>query len=476
MWNFYSPISGVVERIYGWDDYLVEWIANTAGLVYTIVVCFASMLVDARGARVVVVLAGFGVLACGALRLVPVALADHEYLVFVSMVFNGLAAAPIGLCPPGVSAAWFPANERTLATAIATTSNYLGQAVGFFLGPAMVPDNHRTNRTNRTNSTNRAGRPDISSGGGMGGGMGIGGGGAGSAMATSIHGVMASGGALGALGHHPVRNNHTTDTDYLNLQRLYWVEAGMGAAVFLILLIYWPEKPPVPPTTSAAQPRTNFMDGFRELVTHRRFWTVCLSFGVPTGVFGGWIVVLDLNLQSLQIEEIDQNVASLIGTLQIVAGCVVGILVSALNDRCFKRQLKRAILAMYAVAFLCFTAFAVLCQMWKSGALPFNMAALYVVTILGGMMINGTIPLFYELGMETVFPIPESGAAGLMMLVQNALQSAFLAVPTPHGSSAMWMNWTLAACIPVFMLWMATFTERYPRADMDALHVSKADK
>ena len=58
-WNFYSPISGVVERIYGWDDYLVEWMANTAGLVYTVVVCFASMLVDAKGARFVVLVAGF---------------------------------------------------------------------------------------------------------------------------------------------------------------------------------------------------------------------------------------------------------------------------------------------------------------------------------------------------------------------------------------------------------------------------------
>ena len=35
-WNFYPPISAVVEdpSVYGWSTYAVEWLSNTAGLAY----------------------------------------------------------------------------------------------------------------------------------------------------------------------------------------------------------------------------------------------------------------------------------------------------------------------------------------------------------------------------------------------------------------------------------------------------------
>ena len=133
----------------------------------------------------------------------------------------------------------------------------------------------------------------------------------------------------------------------------------------------------------------------------------------------------------------------------------------------FKRKLKAVILAMYVGAFLSFSAFAVLCQCWKARLLPFSMPALYVTTILGGMFLNGTIPLFYELAMETVYPIPEGGAAGLLMLSQNALQSVFLAVPTSRIGGVMWMNWTLAGTLPLFTVLMWLFKEQYLRSDID---------
>ena len=44
-----------------------------------------------------------------------------------------MSAAPV------LSATWFPPRERTLATAIATTANYLGVAVSFAAGLSLVP-------------------------------------------------------------------------------------------------------------------------------------------------------------------------------------------------------------------------------------------------------------------------------------------------------------------------------------------------
>ena len=42
--------------------------------------------------------------------------------------------------PAALSAAWFPADQRTTATAVSQVFNGLGNGVSFLLGPAMVPD------------------------------------------------------------------------------------------------------------------------------------------------------------------------------------------------------------------------------------------------------------------------------------------------------------------------------------------------
>ena len=41
--------------------------------------------------------------------------------------------------PAALSAAWFPADQRTTATAVSQMANGLGNGVSFLLGPKMVP-------------------------------------------------------------------------------------------------------------------------------------------------------------------------------------------------------------------------------------------------------------------------------------------------------------------------------------------------
>ena len=45
-----------------------------------------------------------------------------------------MAAAPL------VSAAWFPPEQRTTATAISSLACYSGTALSFLIGPLLVPD------------------------------------------------------------------------------------------------------------------------------------------------------------------------------------------------------------------------------------------------------------------------------------------------------------------------------------------------
>lgn len=55
-------------------------------------------------------------------------------LIHFGQFLNGLAG-PIAMgAPPALSAEWFPPEQRTTATAIASVTNTLGLAVSFLLG------------------------------------------------------------------------------------------------------------------------------------------------------------------------------------------------------------------------------------------------------------------------------------------------------------------------------------------------------
>ncbi len=60
-------------------------------------------------------------------------------------------------------------------------------------------------------------------------------------------------------------------------------------------------------------------------------------------------------------------------------------------------------------------------------------ATLYAASILGGLFLNGTVALFYELGVETTFPIAEGLTTGVMTTMNNLGCVVFLILPEIPG-------------------------------------------
>jgi len=116
-----------------------------------------------------------------------------------------------------------------LATLTVTNDGHrtdLGQALGFILGPWLVPE-----------SVNAAGKVLISA-----------------------------------------------EQTHRNILNLYWLEAGLQLCITLAVIVYFPSKPPSPPTPSATDTKTDFATGFSELLRHKRFLVSvhhALHFGVP---------------------------------------------------------------------------------------------------------------------------------------------------------------------------------------------------
>lgn len=51
---------------------------------------------------------------------------------------------------------------------------------------------------------------------------------------------------------------------------------------------------------------------------------------------------------------------------------------------------------------------------------------MYISNIVGGMSLNGAIPLFYELGAESAFPVSEGVVGGFLTWLNNLCGVMFL--------------------------------------------------
>jgi FLVCR family MFS transporter len=68
-----------------------------------------------------------------------------------------------------------------------------------------------------------------------------------------------------------------------------------------------------------------------------------------------------------------------------------------------------------------------------SGYLDRSTIVLYVASGLGGLFLNGTVALFYELAVETTYPIAEGITTGVLTTMNNVGCAIFLILPEIPG-------------------------------------------
>ena len=169
-----------------------------------------------------------------------------------------------------ISSTWFPANQRTTATAIASLAAYVGTAISFVIGPSFVTDVEHLNITS----------------------------------ATRQHVIQKVGGEI---------------------MNLLYLEFGLACLFFILVLFTFPAKPPSPPSTTAALERLNFTHGLKQLFSNPQFQLIAFLYGITTGVYSAWCSDLALNLTAYGI---DNNEASWFGFWAVVAGAASGIILS----------------------------------------------------------------------------------------------------------------------------------------------------
>ena len=179
---------------------------------------------------------------------------------------------------PLISAVWFPPHQCTTSTAIASLAPYVGTGLAFIIGPLLVSDvgNHS------------------------------------STIGKSIDYIE-------------LRNNMShKQLIYLKEQvmNLTYIEFAAAAVILLVVIVYFPTIPKLPPGVTATVHRLGFKSGIKRLMHNKQFWVVLFINGITLGVWFGLVAILDLTLSQFGIR---QKTAGWLGFGASMAGIAAGI-------------------------------------------------------------------------------------------------------------------------------------------------------
>ena len=363
-------------------------------------------------------------LSC-ALRCLPLSGAAFRVAVVLSFALNGVAGTWLNFGGPVLSDAWFPTSERTFATAIGASATYMGSSAGFVVGPLVV------------------GNPSSQS-----------------------------------AAQHAFRS-------------LHYAYAFMSAFVCVASWYYYPTRPCHPPSEAAAKKRaaedeaaevgssptwSDLLVGSTGLLfkastpdeqsQRRRFWIIAGALALPLGVYQGWLATFHLSCPELSATK-----AGWLGCAMTLSGCIGSVVTGSLLDR-FNGRLKLAICSLLVMSTLSFAFFSAAAS-GLTDVLEFDDATsvlfLFIFGISGGFFYNTTIPLFFELAMETVYGWGTENSASMMLILVNTLfQIAYIAMPTKIGGTVQWPGWLAVCCLFASSSLLASVPVKYSRLEVDA--------
>ncbi|XP_059356324.1 solute carrier family 49 member 4-like [Carassius carassius] len=405
VWNTWGPIQVSAKHVFEFSSTDIAVLVMWGPVGYLPWLLF-MWLMDKKGLRASLLLSAFFMLLGAALRSVPLKdLYYRRWMIHGGQLLNGLAGPTIMSAGPLLSTTWFAPDQRATATAIASLIGYLGSAFAFLIGPLAVP---------------------------------------------------APNGTVGSTVYW--NRNHIGD----RIQFVLYAEVGMIAALFVAVLFYFPSRPPIPPSVAAASQRLSYRSSICRLLSNMRFLMIALAYSVPTGVVAGWAGVLDMILTPAKVSQVD---AGWIGFWSIVGGCVFGVAMARFADY-IRGMLKLILVLMFAGASLAATWFTLTC-LTRLTHLPSTQATLYTSCILVGIFINSSVPIFLELFIETVYPVPEGITCGVVTFLSNLFTGLLLFCLTFYFTELSWLNWCLTGSCIFSLLLLLFFRESYDRLYLD---------
>ncbi|CAL4064365.1 unnamed protein product [Meganyctiphanes norvegica] len=394
-WNTWGPINQSVMKGYDWGSDTVAMMGNWGTITFVLFVTPMCWLTTRYGLR-------YGVLTCSGLMAVGTALrcvttntTAFTILSHIAAICIGTAGTVVLAAPPMLAADWFPTKERTTATAIAMGANGLG-GLGSYLEPLFV---------------------------------------------------------------RSPGDNVTQDEIKGDIRNLMFIYAGFGALLFISIAIYFPSRPPIPPSISSTQEKLSFNESIRKLLSNKAMIWILISYSVGVGIPFVWGSVMNYSFNNLGI---NQNEAVWIGLLQTISGGIIGILMGRVTDLVYG-YIRGSIIVIFLASAGFFYWFFLLTR----GTIPMTVWQVYVIIGISLGLIQGVDVLLFELAVEAAYPCSEVIVGGFLSVGNNFIGLLFLTLFLFPFSGYNWVTYVLLGSSAISAIPLLFINDRYNRSKID---------
>jgi len=431
VWNTWGPVVNSVQTVYGWDTATVSLFANWGSIAFLAFMVPILYLQDFNLRATVLLSSGLVALAtsirCAFLVFPGIPDSLFTILCHISAILNGIPGIVVASAPAAVSAAWFPPHERVTATSISQMLNNVGQGVSFLIASLMVED-PPTHHVNITTSNNAS-------------------------IATTLK-------VRGQIEH------------YLLLLSV------PAILTFLMAVVYFPSKPPTPPSNSAKEARLPFLPGAIQLLKNPNSWAIAIVWAIPQAVWNNWcaLMVISLTKISLDGQFLTERWVSHLGLLAVLVSTITAIGVGTAIGR-IRGTMKKTIMSLLIAGGVMFSLLSlisleviVMPKMWVL------QASVYVFLLLGNSFVVSTSPLLFEFGVEKLYPISEGMIGGWLNIWYNIISVIFLGIFAIPNIGVKWLSYVLPfSCFSVLPI-MLLVKEEYRRRTVDDEEKEGADE
>jgi len=409
-WNTWGPIETTAKAVFGWNTATISLLSDWGTIAFIICLFPSSYILDTYGLRKAVLILCVCLVIGTGLRCITPNPGPATWLIHSGQIVMGCVSPIYFSAGTLLSSTWFPPHQRITATAIASLASCTGTALSFVIGPHLVDDIDNSHLT-----------PDDPG------------------YKKEVHRLSQQ------------------------VMKMLYIHFGVAVGLLLLTLFTFPAKPPKPPSATATMERVDFKSGLCKLLKNPQFQLIAFAYGLTTGVYSAWFSDLALNLKQFDIGD---ETSSWLGFWAIMAGSVSGITLSLLADRL--GALKLLLIMLFIVATAGFSVFSLICMR----IIPQSASLFYLTSVIGGLCLNGSIPLFFELAVESSYPVAEGINTGAMTLSNNIYCLIFLSLPLIPKVGTSWMNWFLVGSCVLCVPTMIIFKERYRRLEIDLVEGS----
>ncbi|XP_067936243.1 solute carrier family 49 member 4-like [Watersipora subatra] len=412
LWDTFSPLLDSMLIAYNWTDAFVASLVACSDGGFVIMAFPLMYLVETRDLRMGMILAS-SLLVLGMASWNIALLTNQHWLFAIGSLCNGITSCISTAAAPLLSATWFPATERITATAFSAASVSLGSGLAFITGPYIAGNEVTADEVKNKNDF----RPEF--------------------VADLRSGV----------------------------QKVVYFDTAVAVMSIAMITIYFPPKPPRPPSKSQTVEREDFWQGLKHLVTNSQFWILNVAYNVPNGTINSWLPLVSASFLSLGVGEVT---AGWIGFASLLSSCFGAVLVSVIAD-CFKRKMK-LFLILFNFISMVLTGI-LMCIQLRLIEVPSNLLIpiLYLLCITLAFVINGAVPLYYEFGCEIAYPVHEGLSCSFISVFSNLIGMIFfLLFQFPElADDTQWMLCTCFGTCVLSLPLILILKENFHRLDLE---------